>query len=301
MTRFVLLTAAKDEERYIGETIESVLRQTLRPSAWIIVDDASTDGTARIVQRFAQTHGFIRLHTRRSAGTRSFGAQYRALIRAYELARHLDFAFIGTHDADVAPESSDYYERILAEFDANPRLGLAGGYIMERSHGRWACRHGNSPDSVAGGIQMFRRECYEAIGGYAPLRFGGEDWAAQLEARMCGWETRAFPQYRVCHYRPTSSAGGRIRGLFRLGLLDASLGTGFAFELFKCARRCPEKPALLGSIVRLGGYAAWKLSGRTPLLGEEQVAFLRTEQRAKLRSWWRHQGDRLRFPMSSDR
>jgi biofilm PGA synthesis N-glycosyltransferase PgaC len=283
--RYVLLTAAKNEEEYLGETIQSVVRQTVRPLAWFIVDDGSSDRTPQIVEEFAAKHPFIHLRRARAAGSnaRDFGAKDKAINATYRVAQELDFDFIGILDADIAPERTDYYETILNEFAANPRLGIAGGYIYERANGVWECRKGNSPDSVAGGIQMFRRDCFERINGYVPLTCGGEDWLAQLDAKMSGWDVLACPHLHTFHYRPTSSAGGRMRGMFRAGKMDASFGSHPLFELVKCARRITAPPVVLGSLLRLSGYLWWKLSGRKPVISAEKVAFLRKEQWAKLR------------------
>ena len=282
-TRYILLTAAKDEEDYIGEAIRSVVRQTVLPLAWFIMDDGSSDRTAAIVERFAAKHPFIHLNFTGFRGGRNFGSQYKAIQAAYELARTLEFDFVGVHDADIAPEGADYYELILQEFHRNPKLGVAGGFIYERSHGKWQCRLGNSTDSVAGGIQMFRRDCFDQIGGYTPLQYGGSDSLAQLDARMAGWEVLAFPEKHVLHYRPTSSAGGELRGAFRAGLMDASFGSHPVFELFKCCRRIASSPFVLGSAVRLSGYIWWQLTGRKPVIRAEKVAFLRRSQMDKLR------------------
>jgi poly-beta-1,6-N-acetyl-D-glucosamine synthase len=284
MQTYVLLTAAKNEADYIGLTIESVLRQTVRPLAWFIVDDGSSDQTGEIIKRFASANPFIRLLSSGTTSERSFGSKDKAINAAYESARKLHFDFIGILDADITFEREDYYEEILGKFQNNPKLGIAGGYIHERSNGVWQCRKGNSEDSVAGGIQLFRRACYEQIGGYVPMHYGGEDWLAMIKARMSGWEVQAYPEYPVFHYRPTSSAGGRWRGLFRLGMMDASFGSHPLFELFKCSRRLWARPVLAGSFVRFSGFAWWILSGRKPLLSSDQVAFLRKEQMAKIRN-----------------
>lgn len=287
-SKYILLTSAKNEEQYIAEAIQSVLRQSVLPVAWLIMDDGSTDQTNKIVQHFSENHPFIRLHTARKGGVRSFGAQYMAINAAYELARDLNFSYVGMQDADIAPEQNDYYESILHNLDANSKLGVAGGYIYERSKGMWECRKANSPEAVAGGIQMFRRECYEQIGGYTPLQFGGEDWLAQLDAKMTGWEVKAFPQLPIYHYRPTSTAGGRWRGLFRLGMMDASFGSYFIFEVLKCARRVVERPLFISSIIRFSGYIWWNISRRSPLLPADKAAYLRKEQKAKLLTWKRN-------------
>lgn len=281
-TRFVLLTAAKNEERYIEYAIRSIVRQTIYPIAWYIVDDGSTDGTAEIIRDYAKAHSFIRLISRESGQERSFGAQYRAINMAYALAEGLNFDFIGVQDADIEVESDQYYERVLNAFSHDERLGVAGGYIFERKGEQWRPRPANAPDAVAGGIQMFRRACFDEIGGYSPLLFGGEDWLAQIDAKRAGWAVYALPDAVARHYRPTSSADGRLKGLFRLGMMDASFGSHPVFEVLKCARRAWENPVILSSLIRLSGYWWWTISRRKALLPANKVSFLRDQQIQKM-------------------
>jgi hypothetical protein len=205
-------------------------------------------------------------------------------MAGYDLARSLKFDFVGVHDADIVCSRNDYYEFILKEFERHERLGIAGGFINERVNGVWECRKSNSEDSVAGGVQMFRRVCFDQIGGYTPLYHGGSDWLAQILAKMAGWENQAYRELPVLHCRPSSSAGGRWRGLFRMGQMDASFGSHPVFEVFKCCRRIGISPFLIGSLVRLGGYLSWNLTGRKPCIPADSVAFLRGEQIRKVRA-----------------
>jgi glycosyltransferase involved in cell wall biosynthesis len=282
--QYVLITAAKDEEACIAEVIQSVLNQTVRPLAWFIMDDGSSDRTASIVRQFAAEHPFIRLQSASARGGRNFGSQYKAIIAAYDLAKSLEFDFVAIQDADQAPAEPIYYESILKEFQNNSRLGLASGFVYERPNGVWECRQGNSKDSVAASV-VFRRSCFDQVGGYTPLYYGGSDWLIQLDAKMAGWEILTRPDLHIHHYRLTSSAGGIWRGKFRAGMMDASFGSHPVFELLKCCRRVTSRPFVLGSIVRFSGYIWWRLAGRKPLIALEKVAFLKKEQTAKLRGW----------------
>ncbi|MBL1264888.1 glycosyltransferase family 2 protein [Candidatus Methylomicrobium oryzae] len=285
-SQYVLLTAAKDEETCISEVIQLVVRQTVLPLVWIIIDDGSSDQTASIVERFAAEYPFIQLYSAESREGRNFGSQYKAIRAAYELAKPLEFDFVAVQDADQAPEQADYYESILGEFQKNFRLGIVSGLVYERPRGVWEYRQANSADSTAGSA-VFRRTCFEQIGGYAPLKYGGSDWLAQLDARMKGWEIQTRPDLHILHYRPTSSAGGIWRGKFREGLMDASFGSHPVFEFLKCCRRMTNHPFLLGSLIRFSGYLWWNLTRRKPLLSPEKEAFLRKEQLAKVHGWAR--------------
>ena len=143
-TRYVLLTAAKDEEACIEEVLASIIRQTVRPLAWVIIDDGSSDQTASIIERVAVAHPFIHLQSAGSRQGRNFGSQYKAIMAAYSLAKTLEFDFVGVLDADQAPEREDYHESIFKEFDRNSRLGVASGFVYERPHGVWEHRLDNA-------------------------------------------------------------------------------------------------------------------------------------------------------------
>ena len=71
--RYCLITPCRDEARYARQTIESVAKQTLLPTLWVIVDDGSTDGTAEIVEEYASRLPYIRLIRRRDRGDRRVG------------------------------------------------------------------------------------------------------------------------------------------------------------------------------------------------------------------------------------
>jgi glycosyltransferase involved in cell wall biosynthesis len=285
--RYVLLTAAKNEAACIGEVIQLVVRQTVLPMVWIIVDDGSSDQTAAIVESFASKFPFIRLQSSGSREGRNFGSQYKALQAAYEMARPLEFDFVAVQDADQGPESANYYGSILDEFNREPRLGVASGVVYERPHGKWEVRKDNAQDSVAASA-VFRRTSFEQVGGYTPLYYGGSDWLIQLLVTMKGWELLTRPDLHILHYRLTSSAGGIWRGKFRSGMENACFGSHPLFQILKCCRRLKSPPFFVGSVGMYAGYLWWHLSGRKPLLKPEEVAYLRKQQVNKMRKWFRN-------------
>jgi len=286
MKSYVLITPARNEADYIEKTITSVINQTFLPQKWIIVSDGSTDGTDEIVNKYVPKYNFIELMRKNNDENRNFGSKARAISLAYNELKELDFEFIGNLDADVSLESN-YYEKILSEFDTNPRLGIAGGIRYDLTDGKFyklEC----APDSVGGPFQLFRRECYEGIGGFKPSKFGGIDAIAEITARMNGWEVKMFPQYQILHYRATGTAINNVfKQKFKIGLKFYSLGYHPVFQLLRIYKTIKLKPFFLGSLITLFGYL-WAVIRRFPRpVSNEFVKYLRSEQIQKMKSFTR--------------
>src|ERR1017187_8419322 len=199
--RFVLASAAYNEDKYIEKLMQSVVNGTRRPLRWVIVSDGSTDRTDEIVKQYAARYEFIRLHRITEDHPRNFAAQAIAINTGFGLLRDLEFDFIGNLDADITLEPT-YFDALLDRFEKDSRLGVAGGYIWEEDGGQFRCRKTNSPRSVAHAVQLFRRKCLNDVGGaYIPLPYGGPDWYAEIKARMHDWEVRSFPELKVYHHR----------------------------------------------------------------------------------------------------
>jgi glycosyltransferase involved in cell wall biosynthesis len=279
---YVVLTACRNEANYIPGTIQSMLGQSVKPETWLILDDGSTDGTADLVATMTQGHPWIKLQRLEPRKERSFGAQYRAIMRGYQSMRHLPFSFIGVLDADISFHDPQYYEKLLNELRADPKLGIVGGTIYEPDKGGFRKRRGNVPWSVAGGLQTFRREVFEAIGGYIPLEYGGSDSLAVVMADMKGWKAHSLAELPVHHHRPTSTASGAFRGEFRRGVMDAAFGYPPFFMALKCLRRLTFKPYLLGSVLAWAGYCGYKLKGGRLVIPADALHHLRHLQRERL-------------------
>lgn len=280
--RYAIVTAAYNEEAHIERVIQSVVAQTVLPVRWVIVSDGSTDRTDAIVGEYATQHNFIRLCRTAEAHDRNFAAQVAAIQGGMEQIKGLSCGFVGNLDADVS-FGPQYFAQVLERFARDPRLGLAGGYICELVRGEWSPRRTNRPDSVAHAVQLFRRECFEGIGGYVALPYGGPDWHAEVRCRMGGWRVESFSDIWVHHHRPTGSAGGQLRGWYRQGLMDFSLGSHPVFEAAKILRRVRSRPYVLGALARLWGFVWGGCSGKKRAVPDEFVAFLRREQMDRVR------------------
>jgi biofilm PGA synthesis N-glycosyltransferase PgaC len=283
---YVLITSARNEEAYIERTITSVVGQTVVPEKWVVVSDGSTDGTDEIVRQYATRYPFLELVRRENAGKRSFRSKIEAVKEAAKRLDSVNYEFIGCLDADVS-FGPDYYEKLIEHFRANPRLGIAGGGLVDCCHNK-QYRHFSSRTSVPGAVQFFRRNCYEEIGGYRPLAYGQVDAVAEITARMKGWETRSFPELTVLHYRRVGTEGRSVwRSRFHEGRAEYLIGYHPLFHLARALQRLVQKPYLLGSIIRSCGFFSACLSVPKRDVTEDFVRFVRREEMHKLRTFFK--------------
>ena len=186
-------------------------------------------------------------------------------------------------DADVSFDPH-YYENILDKFQNISRLGVAGGWVCEQQNGTFIPRFGSTVLSVPGSIMLFRKKCFLNINGYVPLPMGGEDSVAEIMARMHGWETRSFPELKVCHHRKTCTGNANIYlARLRQGIVEYSIGTHPLFLLSKVIRRLIEKPYVVGSLLRLAGFTISYITRENRQIPDEVILFIRQEQIKRLR------------------
>ncbi len=278
--QYVIVTPAYNEAGYIAHTLESVIRQTTLPARWVIVDDGSTDGTAATIDAYARTHSFIRYVRRpRAKDDAYFASNVHAIREGVRHLGNLGCEFLAVLDADIILPP-DYYERILRQFRADPNLGVASGIYENLVNGRLQ-RVLNDRRSTPKALQVFRRRCFEQIGGYVPLIHGGEDTCACVMARMHGWTTWSFPELKAVHQRPAGvrNAQGLLRTRFLQGLCEYDLSTHPLFMIAKSLRRCLlEPPLLVGGILRLAGYLYGHLKREPCQIPSEVAAYARHEQ-----------------------
>jgi glycosyltransferase involved in cell wall biosynthesis len=279
--KYALVTPARNEARFIEQTIHSVLAQTVRPVVWIVVSDGSTDGTDDIVERYLKDHSWMRLVRMPERRDRHFGAKVHSFNAGLEETRLHDYDIVGNLDADITFDA-DYIAFLLQKFAEDSRLGVAGTPFVEGSD-TYDYRYSNV-EHVSGACQLFRKECFDDIGGYVPIRGGGIDWLAVTTARMKGWKTRTFPE-KVCqHHRPMGTANtNKAWALFNLGRQDYYLGGHPLWQLFRALFQMGRKPYFIGGVLLLLGYFwAWVKRAKRPI-SPELIKFHRHEQMQRLR------------------
>jgi poly-beta-1,6-N-acetyl-D-glucosamine synthase len=280
--KYVLITPAHNEEKFIEKTIVSIINQTHRPMKWLIVNDGSTDFTSKVVEKYLPEYEFIEFINVERNRERSFGNKARAFNTGIDKLNGVDYDFIGNLDADIFLEN-DYYANIIQLFAENPKLGLCGGMIYT-TVGNAFVTSDQTIDSVAGAVQLFRKECFIDIGGaYMPLPYGGIDAAAEIMAKMKGWLVEKSTENKAYEQRQTGTAtNSPIIACYRLGRRFHSLGYGLIFFGIRCIYRLGDPPVVIGSFVTLLGFVSSIIMRRPVVLPENVVKYLRREQRLRV-------------------
>jgi len=277
---YVLITPARNEAQFIEFTLKSMVGQTFRPLKWVIVSDGSTDGTDDVVHKYAADTPWIELLRMPERAERHFAGKVHAFNAGYAKAKDLNPDVIGNLDADVSIEP-EHFRFLLSKFAEDSQLGVGGAPFREGSQ-QYDYRFSNI-ENVWGGCQLFRRECYEAIGGYTPVKGGGIDHIAVVSARMKGWKTRTFPEKVCLHHRVMNTAEqGALKGKFKLGAKDYSFGNHPVWELFRAFYQMTNPPFVLGGVALGAGYF-WSMVRRSQVsVSRDVVAFTHREQLQRL-------------------
>ena len=107
-------------EKYLNTAIESILNQTFNNYEFIILDDASTDGSWDIIKRFANTDKRI-VALRNSKNLRTT----KTLNRGLKIAK-------GKYMVRMDADDWSYPDRLQKQFDFmenHPEVGVSGGTI----------------------------------------------------------------------------------------------------------------------------------------------------------------------------
>lgn len=280
--RYVLITPARNEADYIEKTLESVANQTVLPLKWVIVSDGSTDATEAIIERYLPVCPWLELVRRPPRETRDFAAKVEAFNAGYARVRDLDFDVIGNIDGDIS-FGPDHLGFLLERFAERPELGVAGTHYIEGDFHSFRDSYINV-EHVNGQCQIFRRACFEDIGGYVPIKGGGIDWVAVTTARMKGWKTHSYGERVFHHHRKMGTAGtSELGARFHYGKKDYFLGGHPLWQLFRGTYQMAKPPYLVGGLALMAGYASCWLTGRPRAVSAELMRFHRGEQMARLK------------------
>jgi glycosyltransferase involved in cell wall biosynthesis len=281
----LLITPVRNEAAHIARTARAVAAQTRPPDAWLVVDDGSSDGTGELLHALAADIPYMRVivtpsgHTQTSPDRLALAAEARAFNWALTHVDLAEYRYVAKLDGDIElpPE---YFERLMERFEEEPALGIAGGMLLEPAGDEW--RRQRVPDyHVRGALKLYRRECFEAIGGIEERL--GWDTIDETYARLRGFTTRSFGDVVARHHRPEATAQGALRGRARHGQCAYIVHYGLPWVALRAVKEAASWPPGVSGAAFLYGYLR-SAARREPRV--EDVEFrrlVRRELRGRLR------------------
>lgn len=278
--RYCLVTPARDEGEFAARTLESVVKQTLPPALWVIVDDGSKDNMPQIVAEYAARHPYIRVIRREDRGHRKVGpGVIDAFYAGLDTVDMDEFEYVCKFDLDLEMPPA-YFETLVSRMEADPRIGTCSGkpYFVDTATGKMVSEKCGDEMSV-GMTKFYRTDCFREIGGFVrEVMWDGIDCH---KCRMLGWSAVSWddPQIRFTHLRPMGSSQASIwTGRQRHGYGQYYMGTDPLYMAVSCAYRLGHPPVVFGAMATMWGYLKSWLKGMPRYNDLEFRKFLRKFQ-----------------------
>jgi hypothetical protein len=272
-----------NEEQLLPRMLDSLARQTRPPERLLLVDDGSEDDSRTLAAAFVREHPYAQVLRRpRQEPSADRLAQAAELVAFQWALERLDEQsdVVAKLDADLELPS-DFFARIMAAFESDPRLGIAGAQLAVP--GPVAVPERSQPWHVRGATKFYRRSCWAEIGPLPPIL--GWDTIDETRAAMKGWEIRTLPVSADAplHLRPTGSYDGAVRGYRRRGAAAWGYGAHPLQVLVSALVRMRNRPRFLGGLAYLGGWLGAVLR-RAPRAEPAARRYLRREQLRRLQA-----------------
>ena len=271
---------AHNEEKYLENTINSLIQQTILPVELVVVDDGSTDRTSEIVKKFTSRYYWIKLIAKSNyEEPRSGGSKIvRAFYDGFNNITKTDFDFIVKLDSDLTLPDF-YFERILNEFQSNGKIGICGGICVTKGNDNITIEK-TAEYHIRGALKAYRRKCFEEIGGLMPVF--GWDGLDEFLAMYHGWEVKVINDLQVIHHRPTGEETGQLKYSLKIGNLCYKIGYDPILTLLRAVKRAITAKKYLRNIAAvLKGYLT-ALFLEKKLLTKDQRKFIRKFQYKRL-------------------
>jgi biofilm PGA synthesis N-glycosyltransferase PgaC len=268
---YAIVTPARNEADNLPRLAAALAAQQYAPRRWVIVDNGSTDETVALAQALAEENDWIELLVEEADEQLARGAP---ITRAFQrgLAR-LDPApdVVVKLDADISVDP-DYFDRLLAEFAADPSLGVSSGVCYEREDGKWRSRN-MTGTSVWGAARSYRWDCLQDV---LPLEERmGWDGIDEFKANARGWTTRLLPELAFRHHRREGQRDGRVTARVRQGRAARYMGYSPWYLTLRALHHARREPA---AVAMIWGYTRATLAREPQCPDEDARAYLRRQQ-----------------------
>ncbi len=223
--KVTVVTACRNGERFLAESLESVRNQSLQEWELLLLDDASTDGTRRIIEEYARRDPRIKPFY--------FDVSAGPYVRRNFAIERADSDFIVIHDSDDLMMPTKL-ERLHNEISRDSRLAMVGSFYRtffedfkgiqytdpielpttheEITQKSLTWQHGVSHISA-----IIRKSMFDCIGGYDENPFASDAfWSAKLaecSRHSSNARVRNIPEYLTL-YRVHNDSQTQVLSMF---------------------------------------------------------------------------------------
>jgi glycosyltransferase involved in cell wall biosynthesis len=157
--KYYIVIPSHNEEKFIALTLQSLVEQTVLPSKIVVVNDNSTDRTAKIVKGFSEKYAWITLVNKTSDATHLPGSK---VIQAFQKGLETlddNYDFLVKADADLI-FPTNYFETIISHFKSDERIGMVGGFAYIEKNGDWILENLTDKDHIRGAFKAYRKATF---------------------------------------------------------------------------------------------------------------------------------------------
>lgn len=255
--KYVLITPVKNEEQTIKQVIDSVKEQSIKPDLWIIVNDGSTDKTESILKKETRGIKWIKVLNKkinRKYNWLGYSKVIREGISLYDkLLNQRSFkkvSYLGILDSDITIETQ-YFERILKEFDKDKNLGVVSGEVYIQKQTKWVPEfRGNHP---RGGARLYYYPFLKDIGGFPDTP--SPDRISDIKIQTRGHKIMKLSSTKAFQHRASSARDNKLKGYFKQGRGKYILNYNLVHTLLISVKVCfRKKPYIFSGIFFFLGY-----------------------------------------------
>lgn len=249
-----------NEEQFIKQALDALMKQTLKPSQVIVVDDGSTDKTPQMISRYPVT--IIKLPVEKEASLE----RYPQVLSVGSRYLNKNFDYVAILDADTILEPQ-YYEKLVQRMEQDKTIGIAGGDLLGQPI---PVALGLMP-YVYGANRLYTRQCWIKINQGQVLKpIPQIDFYHNTYAEMLGFKTKRFSDIKSWALRPPSTLGNA----FVKGYHAYELGYYWYYLLLRAVRN--------RKLAMVAGYLKARFSGAKEYPIKEYVRQLQTYRLKRL-------------------
>ena len=166
---------ARNEEKYIGRTLESLCNQSLLPKRIIVVDDGSSDKTSDIVKKYTKFVVHLQPHNHSLRTTPGLSSVLNSGL--LNVRKDADYIMILGADHILC---SQYAEKLVYAMQSDPKIAITGGLI-----------HNEPNDTPRGSGRLIRKSFWDIKNCQYPNNYGYESWII-FYAKYIGYKVKVI-------------------------------------------------------------------------------------------------------------